>query len=345
VSFEQLKSDIIDKDLCEGCGLCAGFCKAITLEDGVPTLTGRCILTKSAKSCGLCFDLCPQAHPVSVTSEDLKPLHVTGVKSTDAKIVEVASNGGFVTGFLQMLLKKKKIDAVTAVTGEKRTPEAITVTKPSEVMQLAGTRYSPSGVLNEFGDALRTHGKNIAVVGLPCEMRGIHRLEERLGMSFLKIGLFCSNNNRTNEEGKTEKLGSCEHCQDFFAANADIACGFAGAEKGFTTVVALTGYGQEMLDIALKSKSFETTESDLSKVQSAQTRKSKRELIDIEPGVRDRILRELTENGPGEVDELAKRMHVRPDDIFYHLLVLQQKGHVHMVENRHDPYKIVWDLE
>jgi coenzyme F420-reducing hydrogenase beta subunit len=344
VSFEELKSNVIDADLCEGCGLCAGFCKAITLEEGVPTLTGTCILSKSANACGLCFFLCPQAHPVQISNDDFQPLVSFALRTKDEKLLENASNGGFVTSFLQLLLKKKKICSVTAVTGEQRTPVPITVSKPSEVVQLAGTRYSPSGVLKEFGDSLRTNGKNIAIVGLPCELRGVHRLEERLGMSFLKIGLFCSNNNRFNEEGKIEKMNACNHCTDFFAKNADISCGFAGAEKGYTTVVALTLRGKELLEFAIKSGQFEATDPDLIKVKASQSRKTARELAQVQPSIREQILEELEINGPDVIDSLAERLRVRPDDIVYHLLVLQCGGQIHMIENRNDPYKIVWAL-
>jgi coenzyme F420-reducing hydrogenase beta subunit len=344
VSFEELKSEVIDTDLCEGCGLCAGFCKAISLEGGVPTLTGTCMLSKNANACGLCFFLCPQAHPEQITVDDFQPLLSIALRSKDEKLLASASNGGFVTTFLRLLLKKKKIDAVTAVTGESRSPMAITVTKPSEVTRLAGTRYSLSGVLNEFGNSIRTNGENIAVVALPCEMRGVHRLEERLGMSFLKVSLFCSNNNRFNEDGKTEKLGSCAHCTDFFGKNADISCGFAGAEKGYTTVVALTQRGKELLESAMKAGQFESTESDLVKVKAAQSRKSAREPAVIQPEIRNRILADLEANGPDVIDSLAERLQVRPDDIIYHLLVLQCSGQINIVENRTNPYKIVWAL-
>jgi coenzyme F420-reducing hydrogenase beta subunit len=344
VSFEQLKAEVIDADLCEGCGLCAGFCKAITLEQGVPTLTGTCMLSKGAKACGLCFSLCPQAHATQVTVDDFQPLASMTLRTNDAKILEHTSNGGFVTNFLQLLLKKKKIEAVTAVTGENRSPVPATVHKPSEVVQLAGTRYSPSGVLNEFAQSVRANGEDIAIVGLPCEMRGVHRLEERLGKSFLKIGLFCSNNNRLNEHGKVERLSPCDHCTDFFASEADISCGFAGASKGYTTVVALTPRGSELLEYAVKSGQFESGEPDLVKLKASQTRKSSRFLAEIRPAIRDLIIEELALGGPDEVNKLAERLNVRPDDIIYDLLVLQCRGQIQLVENRADPYKIVWSL-
>jgi hypothetical protein len=134
------------------------------------------------------------------------------------------------------------------------------------------------------------------------------------------------------------------HCTDFFAKNADISCGFAGAEKGYTTVVALTQRGKELLEFALKSGQFESTDPDLAKVKASQSRKSTRELAKIRPAIRDQILEDLTVNGPDVIDSLAKRLEVRPDDIIYHLLVLQCNDRVHMVENRGDPYKIVWAL-
>lgn len=342
MSFEQLKSEIIDTDLCEGCGLCAGYCKAITLEDGIPTLTGKCMLNKGASACGLCYELCPQAHPEVVSTESLNPLMSIGLRTTDKKLLETASNGGFVTGFLKAILKKKHIDAVSAVIGEKREPIAITVTKPSEVAQLAGTRYSPSGVLNAFADSTRENGKNVAVVGLPCELRGVSRLEERLGMSVLKIGLFCSNNNRLNEEGKTEKLPSCEFCTDFYATHADLSCGFAGAEKGYTSVIALTERGKDLLEEVVKSNKFESKEVDMTKIKAAQTRKAKRETLKLTPTLREQILEELVTNGPDEVSDLASRLSLRPEDIFRHLLILQLNGEIKSLDDRNNPYRIVW---
>jgi coenzyme F420 hydrogenase subunit beta len=342
VSFEQLKSEIIDTNLCEGCGLCAGFCKAITLEETIPTLTGKCMLTRGANECGLCYELCPQAHPEEITPDALQPLGSAAFRTTNEKLADSISNGGFVTGIIAELLQKKKVDAVTAVTGTKRAPEALTITKPSEVAQLAGTRYSPSGVMNALADSMREHGKNVAVVGLPCEMRGVKRLEDRIDLSILKIGLFCSNNNKINEEGKTEKLGSCAHCTDFFATHADIACGFSGAEKGYTSVLALTERGEALLNDALKSKKFDRKEVDMSKVKAAQTRKSKRETLKLSPTLRERVLEEIVTNGPGEISDIASRMKVTPSDIFQHLLVLQFNGEIKSIDDRSNPYRVVW---
>ncbi|MHA1928290.1 MAG: Coenzyme F420 hydrogenase/dehydrogenase, beta subunit C-terminal domain [Candidatus Thorarchaeota archaeon] len=344
MSFELLKSEIIDKDLCEGCGLCAGFCKVITMEDGVPELTGRCVLTKGSKHCGLCFELCPQAHPEVVTNDSFEPLLTASLRSTDSKILETASNGGFVTSFLKDLLKKKKVDAVVAVTGEKYIPLAISVTMPGDISKTTGTRYSPSGVMNELATTLRDVGTNIAVVGLPCELRGVNRLEKRLGKTFLKIGLFCSNNTRKTEDGKTEKLGSCAFCTDFVGVHADLSCGFSGSATGFTSVIALTEKGSTFLEAEMKSKGYEKKEVDLTKIRAAQTRKNKREPTVVDTILREKILVELLTNGPDEINELAQRLGLVANDIIYDLLVLQLNESVRSTHDHTKPYEVVWSI-
>ncbi|MGQ4912531.1 MAG: Coenzyme F420 hydrogenase/dehydrogenase, beta subunit C-terminal domain [Candidatus Thorarchaeota archaeon] len=342
MSFELLQQEIIDKDLCEGCGLCAGFCKAISLENGKPVLTGKCVLTKQGKSCGLCYELCPQAHPESVSTDSLKPLGSASFRTRNKTLLSVASDGGFVTTLLRHLLKTKEYKAVVAVTGEKREPVPLTVTEPKEVKRLGGTRYSPSGVMNEFGLSFREHGSQIVVVGLPCELRGVKRLEQRLGVQVLKIGLFCSNNNKTGDDGKVVKLGSCEHCQDFFGLNADLSCGFAGSEKGWTSVIALTEKGKGVLDSIRKTNLFEVGEVDMEKIERSQVRKSKRELANPAHILRERVLEELEAAGESEIEDLAERLGVRPDDIYYHLLILQLNGSVKSREK--DQYSVIWSV-
>ena len=343
MSFELLKEKIIDKDLCEGCGLCAGFCKAIEIVDGVATLTGKCVLDKGATQCGLCYELCPQAHSEAVNLDMLNPLQTVSVRTTEKKLIDVVSNGGFVTTFLTWLFKKKKISSVAAVVGETRSPRAIIVTKAGDVAQLAGTRYSPSGVLDEMANAIRDKGKNVAVVALPCELRGVKKIEEKLGIEILKIGLFCTNNNRLNKERKIEKLGSCAHCSDFFGKHADISCGFAGSAKGFTSVIALTEKGKDLLQWVLDLAEFEIGELNMSRIEAAQKRKSTREPIILEPLLRDRVLAAVQEKGPGETVDIAKHLGLTAEDIHHHLLVLQTSGHIHMIENRKDPYAVVWE--
>jgi coenzyme F420-reducing hydrogenase beta subunit len=60
MSFQLLKKEIIDQNLCLGCGICARSCKNIEMIDLIPQLISPCILDSRAKSCGNSYDLCPQ---------------------------------------------------------------------------------------------------------------------------------------------------------------------------------------------------------------------------------------------------------------------------------------------
>jgi len=66
MSFELLTRNVIEADLCIGCGMCARGCKHITMQEpqegkkkGIPELTGICILTRNGLDCGNCYNDCP----------------------------------------------------------------------------------------------------------------------------------------------------------------------------------------------------------------------------------------------------------------------------------------------
>ncbi len=345
MSFDLLKEQVIDRGLCEGCGLCVGTCKSITMKDGVPTLTGKCILRRGADHCGRCFDICPQAHPEQVPAEIEEPLAVVSVRSKDEAILESASNGGFVTTLFKFLLENGDVDAVVGVTGEKYSPEPMVVEKADDIPSLAGTRYSPSGVMEHLIRHQRDTRGRLAVVGLPCELRGVSRWEETLGISVLKIGLFCSNNMRKTDDGKTTKMTPCEYCTDFVATHADISCGFAGSKKGYTTVIALTERGKAVLDQALGAGLFEIGEADYSRVTASQARKAKRTPAEVKRPLRERIASELSAVGEATTVEIAQRLEAPPEKVHYHLLVLQQEGAVELLEDPSDPYRLAWSLK
>jgi coenzyme F420-reducing hydrogenase beta subunit len=346
VSFDKLKEVVIDASLCEGCGLCAGACKAISLVDKKPELTGRCILKSGAMACGLCYNLCPQANPEMVPEDAANSLlNKLSLRVKDEALLQSAAYGGFVSGLVKFLLEQSKVKAVVTIAGEKYSPEPVIITDTKEMQGIGGTRYSQSGVLEAFYKALSTYGSNIAVVGLPCEMRGIARVEQRLGIKVTKIGLFCSNNQIVQPDGKKEKMGSCEYCTDFIATHADVSAGFAGSQKGYTTVLALTEYGTEIIDTFMNTVDCETADCDYSKIIAAQKRKSTRSTLTFNPDLRTTIVHTLHESGPQEIKVLMEALGEKSEDIKYNMLVLQQLGKVTAVENKQNPYEIKWKVQ
>ena len=195
MSFELLKSEIIDAGLCQGCGLCAGYCKHIEMETLRPTLKDYCILEREGQDCGKCYQNCPQVSQKKF--EELQPLGIYSLRSKDSEILEKASSGGFVTTITRQLLKEKTLSEIVMVQNVDDLPKASSVTDPDEVVQKAGVVYGRSGVLEKLVEVTGENLESLGIVGVPCEIRGAAEMGEEMNREILKIGLFCNSAIRT----------------------------------------------------------------------------------------------------------------------------------------------------
>ena len=73
MSFELLQKEIIDVGLCQGCGLCVGYCKHIEMETLRPILKDYCILERNGQQCGKCYENCPQVNSKKCTQKESIP--------------------------------------------------------------------------------------------------------------------------------------------------------------------------------------------------------------------------------------------------------------------------------
>lgn len=199
--------DDIDSTVCTRCGACASICPAgvIAVQGDSVFLSGDCI------GCGLCYRFCPgreldfdalsRAH-LGAPAEDalLGFYRFLGVgQATDEETRRRAASGGVVTGLLTYLLQEGEINGALAVTMSEERPwecKASLLTTPEEVKGAAQSKYSLVGLDALLRMARQEEGR-FAVVGLPCHVHGLRRLQ-RLG-SFrekfpLAIGLFCGFN-------------------------------------------------------------------------------------------------------------------------------------------------------
>jgi coenzyme F420 hydrogenase subunit beta len=199
--------DDIDPRTCTRCGVCVSICPIGVLaadEEGVH-LRGECL------RCGLCYRFCPgrQLDLYSLSEEYLgsspddsllgtyRGLYVARANSEEIR--ERAASGGVVTALLIHLLNESRIEGALGVTMDRDQPwkcRAALLRSPDEVLQAAQSKYS----LVSLGALLRSArggGGPLALVGLPCHVHGLRRLQ-RLGSyreSFpLVIGLFCGFN-------------------------------------------------------------------------------------------------------------------------------------------------------
>jgi coenzyme F420 hydrogenase subunit beta len=197
----------IDPRVCTRCGACVSICPVGILsadQEGVH-LQGECI------SCGLCYRFCPgremDFHTLSETHLGYPPQdpllgHYRRLlvgQATSKEIREKAASGGVVTALLVHLLETKRISGALGVVME---PERPWVSQPTilstteEVRRATQSKYS----LVTLDALLRTARQEpgpFALVGLPCHVHGLRRLQ-RIGSyrdKFpLTIGLFCGFN-------------------------------------------------------------------------------------------------------------------------------------------------------
>jgi len=209
--FGNLVAEVIRKDKCVTCGVCEAVCpvNTVKIEDGTPKLAGLCI------SCQLCYWNCPAASfdvaemeekvfgRTRTEEESAIGVHQTiyAVKAKPDEIMEKAQDGGAVSAILIQFLSGVGDGAVVAGVEEERpwAAKPMVVTSKEGVLEGAGTKYTNSPSLVGVASAIQEYAlKNIALVGTPCQMKGIRNIEtdpwsdERIKDTVaLKIGLFC----------------------------------------------------------------------------------------------------------------------------------------------------------
>lgn len=199
----------INLKLCHYCGTCVGVCPegVISINDGLPNLSGKCI------DCGLCYKACPG---IEFSYPEFRQYLFSGLKddsvignyhsiyfgySSDAALRNKASAGGVITAILVGMLKSGQIDAAVVVGMNKAKPWEVDVRLAKTAADIYGasqSKYSMvslNSILRKIGDI---DSDSIALVGLPCHIHGIRKLQKLKSESVKKIkyciGIFCGMN-------------------------------------------------------------------------------------------------------------------------------------------------------
>lgn len=202
-SQEKLIREIVNNNLCSGCGTCAGVCAkhCITFDcanDYTPVLDPTdCV------DCGLCYNCCPgkafqfgKLKGNAVKWDDSIGPYTGFIysKSTDEKLCKNGASGGTVSAIFKYLLEKKLVDKVVCVKKENENFNVILTDNPEELYNTQGSKY----ITIPLNTALREIIKNkyrVAVVGTSCQLEGIYKAGEALPvinqLIKYKIGLFC----------------------------------------------------------------------------------------------------------------------------------------------------------
>lgn len=216
IGYQTLDSEVISKGLCTACGTCAGVCtaKLITMDythqEPEPRLTGPC------KACGICYDVCPGkdiplknldekflGRSRSFIDEDIgiyKGCYKGWAK--DDEVRNTSSSGGMVSALLIYALENDLIDGALLVGWDAEKPYRC---KPV----IARTRHDVINACRWTAEIVPVNEllrkavmedklKRLAIVGLPCHIHGIRKLQmsgapAKIAKAIqFSIGLFCA---------------------------------------------------------------------------------------------------------------------------------------------------------
>jgi coenzyme F420-reducing hydrogenase beta subunit len=201
--FENLKAMVIDTQLCSRCLTCVSICPSgliVNEEDIVdfPDYEERCL------DCGACVRVCPR-YDYQPKSGMGNYIEFTAGKSTRFK----GQDGAMATEFIVSAMDMGLIDRGLFVNRNELWKTDVFHVRESEQLEalpLGGTKYTFANVIPELKKAVMFTKKGVGVVGTPCMVSGIRKLQQEFPVFREKVklvvGLFCTENFHYDEVSK-----------------------------------------------------------------------------------------------------------------------------------------------
>ena len=199
-------SSITAIQLCNTCGGCFGICptQAIHFEETIGGNNLPIVATETCIHCGLCYEICPGINfgktLASQMSDDPFAGKVQNVflgKAVDKKLFENSQSGGIVSAILTHSLETGRIMGAVTVSmemGDPPRPMVQIATSPMQIFQAQKSKYCPIPLLC-FLKELKENDGPVAVVGLPCQLHGLHNILDNMpdlrNKVAFTVGLVC----------------------------------------------------------------------------------------------------------------------------------------------------------
>ncbi|MFX1304849.1 MAG: dihydroorotate dehydrogenase electron transfer subunit [Promethearchaeota archaeon] len=214
--WQELDSEIIKTGKCLYCGACGAFCANIRFDydKEIPIEDGSC---KDLSTCrdgfGLCYNLCPKTGLDQISLSLLDKwvfgkkqdkilghyIRIVSVKLTDKAKGKLPMETGPITALLSIALEAKMIDAaIVTDKDEEFRPFPVIAINQQELYKSVGYKPSQSPTLSLIGDAINKEFADIAVIGTPCQIQALRKMQyhprfdfEAFDLVTLSIGTFC----------------------------------------------------------------------------------------------------------------------------------------------------------
>ncbi|MFO7795024.1 MAG: dihydroorotate dehydrogenase electron transfer subunit [Promethearchaeia archaeon] len=215
--WKELESEVIETGRCVYCGACGAFCANVKFdkETEKPYDDGSCEEMNTCRDgYGICYNLCPKTgiedFPIDLLDkwvfgkEHDKILghfkNIMSVKPTEKakKTVENVYTGT-ITALLAAAMESKKIDsAIVNKEDEQYYPIPYLAKEKEDLSDSIGYKPSQAPTLSLIGGAINEGFTDIAVVGTPCQIQALRKIQNHPRFDFeaydlvsLAIGTFC----------------------------------------------------------------------------------------------------------------------------------------------------------
>jgi len=214
--WKELDEEIIRQGKCTYCGACGAFCANIKYdtEREIPIEDGSC---KDINTCrdgyGLCYNTCPKTGTDSIPLSLLDKwvfgkehdrilghyINIVSARVSNKARDKIPALAGPITALLWVAMENHLIDAsiITGKTNDFK-PFPMIATNQQELFKGIGYKPSQSPTLSLIGEAINKGHADIAVVGTPCQIQGLRKLQNHPRFDFeaydlisLAIGTFC----------------------------------------------------------------------------------------------------------------------------------------------------------
>lgn len=198
--------DIINNNLCSGCGTCNVVCpkSAITLSfNSIGQLLPK-INFATCIDCGLCYNYCPSLDKQGVVGQLLQKdgdiygniLNVYIGKSLNNYIYKNSQSGGVATEILSYLFESELIEAAIVCRteySEEYVSKAVIITNKKDLLRCQKSSYTPVDMVSALNEI--TNFNSVAFVGTGCHIQGVITLKKNWKSRYSNIkyliGLIC----------------------------------------------------------------------------------------------------------------------------------------------------------